>query len=407
MRLEAPGAAAAVCCICYDDCLPTERLACAGPERHVFCGTCLGKDISRQAEKEREGRGPKRAAGELLAVRCVHCKFGAPAFTDAQLAAVLPPDVLPSCLGAVIATREALQKGRDRQEAHAELTELRRRLGEAEARNGDLAKMRAHVADAILTTRCPHCSLAFGGFTGCFALDCQVDMDSGAAKAAAAAAAALGAQLQARCGNAFCAWCFEKCGADAHGHVARCAWKLADQVYHGKEADYKASVRRRQLHQLGLLRESMEADLWGALVDGMKIELDGLTAQCTGCAKWRLVTDGLACTDPAAHFNCAGCLAASARAAGGGSVPRCCGKAAAGCGCGVQRFGVHAGAQRNVRLPPDNQAGDVSQMLAAARLLPAFLAACGLPPALPAAAQAAAPPEELAPASADGAQASR
>lgn len=58
-------------------------------------------------------------------------------------------------------------------------------------------KHRLHIADEILTMRCPRCSTAILDFSGCMALSCE-------------------------CGCGFCGWCLEDCGIDAHAHVLIC-----------------------------------------------------------------------------------------------------------------------------------------------------------------------------------------
>ena len=65
--------------------------------------------------------------------------------------------------------------------------------------------------------------------TGCFALRCN------------------------RCPCAFCAWCLEDCGGDAHAHVANtCVHKpRGAQVYHGSQADFEAQNLRRRRRLLG------------------------------------------------------------------------------------------------------------------------------------------------------------
>merc|ERR1740117_41825 len=94
---------------------------------------------------------------------------------------------------------QELERGFDRrvkEEASriASLSQAQRRL-----RDGS-----QHIIERILQLACPRCGQAFPevldgelGFSGCFALTC----------------------VRAACGCAFCAYCLEDCGNDAHAHV--------------------------------------------------------------------------------------------------------------------------------------------------------------------------------------------
>ena len=72
----------------------------------------------------------------------------------------------------------------------------------SEAERARRAK-RMFVEERILTLACPRCGQAFVDFVGCFALTCSRDK------------------------AAFCAYCLEDCGADAHRHVANCPHNIA------------------------------------------------------------------------------------------------------------------------------------------------------------------------------------
>jgi len=90
---------------------------------------------------------------------------------------------------------EALEAEREKM-----LAEFRRIQAIADLDERAGAVVRMEVVDEILTLRCPrpNCRAAFVDFDGCFALTCG------------------------RCRAGFCGWCLADCGADAHGHVARC-----------------------------------------------------------------------------------------------------------------------------------------------------------------------------------------
>jgi hypothetical protein len=195
-----------------------------------------------------------------MTVRCIAppvedggCK--APPFTDAELARVLPADAVSACLRASLDARVAVQGVKLAAGFHRERLELLRRLGEAEARAGNLKQLRESVIETILTTRCPNpaCMQRFGGFTGCFALTCEMPDD---------AAHAWGDNAAGFCGRAFCGWCFESCGADAHAHVRGCPSKLASDAYYGTEHQYEESLRRMQLRRLQEYSRTLGAGVW-------------------------------------------------------------------------------------------------------------------------------------------------
>lgn len=98
-----------------------------------------------------------------------------------------------------------------------------------------LREARNHIIDRILTLACPRCGQAFAesldgemGFSGCFALTCS----------------------RARCGCAFCAYCLEDCGHDAHEHV-RGACQFGRELFGCQQQFERAQRQRRQemLHQ--------------------------------------------------------------------------------------------------------------------------------------------------------------
>ena len=64
----------------------------------------------------------------------------------------------------------------------------------------EITASRKHIVDKILTLSCPRCGQAFFDFDGCCALTCS----------------------RQGCKCAFCAFCLEDCGDDAHTHVKQC-----------------------------------------------------------------------------------------------------------------------------------------------------------------------------------------
>jgi hypothetical protein len=86
---------------------------------------------------------------------------------------------------------------------------------------------RMYVEERILTLACPRCGQAFVDFDGCFALTCSRDK------------------------AAFCAYCLEDCGADAHRHVASCPHNTAKaRSVHASSEIFEEAQRRRRVRML-------------------------------------------------------------------------------------------------------------------------------------------------------------
>lgn len=81
---------------------------------------------------------------------------------------------------------------------------------------------RVDITENILNLRCPRCKTVFVDFTGCFALSCVYN----------------------QCGAAFCAWCLQDCGMDAHPHVTGC--RDGNGTFHGSLEDFQRHHRNRR-----------------------------------------------------------------------------------------------------------------------------------------------------------------
>ena len=102
---------------------------------------------------------------------------------------------------------------------------------------------RKKIIEEILELRCPRCSKVFFDFVGCFALTCN------------------------NCRCAFCAYCLEDCGADAHAHVAGCGLNRAPgrNVY-GNDALFFGAQRERKR---GLVIKYFEEELQNPIAKQM------------------------------------------------------------------------------------------------------------------------------------------
>lgn len=89
-----------------------------------------------------------------------------------------------------------------------------------------------YITNKILSLACPRCSMVYSDFDGCCALKCK------------------------SCSCAFCAWCLEDCGNDAHSHVAKCKVKpIGSDAFFGSRGSVEKSNKeliKRKLEQYWL-----------------------------------------------------------------------------------------------------------------------------------------------------------
>ena len=266
-------AALRTCEVCMDDWpLGAGGLECAGASadgaRHFYCFDCISKTWLPRA-------GPRLARGLRCEGRLGGAGCDAAPYDETALARGLSAETLAAVRDAQLAAqREELNA-----EFARERTALKQQLAEAEAKAGRVEALRLDVIERILTPKCPRCMRAFLGFNGCFALRCSPDVGADVA-AAKAAAAARGDNLRAFCGAAFCAWCFEDCGADAHDHVRVCPHnQVANHGYFGSLELFERSLRAHQKRKLDAYTAQLEPPLAAALRVALRRELQDLQLQ--------------------------------------------------------------------------------------------------------------------------------
>ena len=119
-----------------------------------------------------------------------------------------------------------------------------------------MLQARKKIIQDILTLKCPrqHCRRAFLDFDGCFALTCGA------------------------CTCAFCAYCLEDCGRDAHSHVAKCQYNIAPgKSVHATFQVFERAQRERRTRLLKQhLAQHVEAGLRGALIEALARDLADL-----------------------------------------------------------------------------------------------------------------------------------
>jgi hypothetical protein len=112
------------------------------------------------------------------------------------------------------------------------------------------------IIEDILTIKCPrqHCRQAFVDFDACFALTCDA------------------------CTCAFCAYCLQDCGGDAHRHVANCQYNIAPgkDVFASVQVFERAQMERRTRLLKEHLAHHVKAGVRGALIEAMERDLADL-----------------------------------------------------------------------------------------------------------------------------------
>ncbi|KAL6063842.1 IBR domain-containing protein [Balamuthia mandrillaris] len=108
------------------------------------------------------------------------------------------------------------------------------------------------MVEDILTLQCPRCHQAFVDFDGCFALTCS------------------------RCNAAFCAWCLQDCGKNAHRHVRGCAHNLAGGNVFGSFEQFEEGQRRRRERKVREYLNGLEREEREQVAAGLKKELEDL-----------------------------------------------------------------------------------------------------------------------------------
>jgi hypothetical protein len=254
------------CAVCFDERIDEQNgtLCSAGAEaeRHFVCDECLSAHVHASCKAA--------ALGAFAdAIGRVHCVRSAPAAggcAHAYNVVSLAPHVPREVLTAFWRARRLL----DEQRIAADLEEgVERRIAERVAALVQLTEserrqreVKAHTCERILTLACPRCGAAFAealdgdlGFTGCCALTCA----------------------RPGCAAAFCAYCLEDCGGNAHQHVARC---LHGSGTHVQRDVFEEKQRARRTRMLRAFLERAfgagEANSHDSAVVDVAIELRGL-----------------------------------------------------------------------------------------------------------------------------------
>ena len=120
------------------------------------------------------------------------------------------------------------------------------------AEEREVEQERRHI-EGMLNVKCPRCEMVFMDFANCAALTCG----------------------QAGCGAAFCAWCQEDCGDDAHNHVAHCAAKPpgADTFYDTTGEFMIVQRQRQRVAITDYFQNEVRGSIRARVVDAVRVVL--------------------------------------------------------------------------------------------------------------------------------------
>jgi hypothetical protein len=239
------------CTICLDDHPVFEGVLCKSVGGHFVCDECFGAHVVAEASKpafKDDIRCP--CASEAMG----GCQSGPYATLDVARHA------RPEAFEALNKKRLELREGRVAAMMENDFEKrLSTKIAELKlsAEAAEYALARSHIADNILTLRCPRCGQAFDSFDGCFALTC----------------------LRQGCACGFCAWCLADCGKDAHTHVRSCPSNKRGDLY-GSEHEFERHHAERKLEALrAYIEEKVRRELQQRIREAFKAEMLELEKQ--------------------------------------------------------------------------------------------------------------------------------
>eukprot|EP00667_Euglena_gracilis_P000262 EG_transcript_262 len=228
-----------------------------GGERHFVCDECLARHVATFLASDL--RTLRATEGHI---RCPQCQLGggqeglgasSPAYSDAELARHLPPEIFePYVVLRLRLTEQQLAEHFDAA-LKAAVEAEREQLLRMDERQRRVRQARNHVVEEILNLRCPRCGQVFVDFVNCCALTCS------------------------RCPCAFCAWCGQDCGVDAHAHVVHCAENppgtggvfVEPDVWHEQQ-------RQRRRHLVEAYLTTLDAETQQAVREELRRDIEGL-----------------------------------------------------------------------------------------------------------------------------------
>lgn len=240
------------CCICLEEKIRLEEgIECGRTDGqpHFVCSQCLEQHVEAVVGAELRLRQANEGR-----VCCPGRPCDAAAYPDVDLAKRLSAAVFhrytESRLDLLEQRRAAELEGEMQVRLGAEL----RRLQALDEQQRRVRAVRNHIAEEILTLKCPRCGQAFLDFVGCFALQCS------------------------RCPCGFCAWCgADSGGSNAHEHVRNCREKPPGaDVFFGTFEQFEAAQRRRRRRLLHQFLPSLDVQTRAAVLHEMRRDLGDL-----------------------------------------------------------------------------------------------------------------------------------
>lgn len=210
------------CGACYSDLLSNEGVSCsalAPNVKHLLCEPCFNVMCLHQASVEERGK-LKQNGSRIMCTFCAPPLFSA--FSEKEIALYLLDENLALFRRACNEIIEARAYEAAESLFNTRLADIRQDANTS-AKAQKSAHHRLHIAENILTLKCPRCKIAFLDFSGgCLDLSCEL------------------------CRCHFCAWCFADCGEDAHDHVKTCPQSTRPGIFGGNMDDFnKTHVTRR------------------------------------------------------------------------------------------------------------------------------------------------------------------
>ena len=241
------------CLVCYDDdCRLAGGVECS--QGHFVCDECFrGDSLAHQLSVENRGNFKNHG----LKLVCQWCRPGPPVhvFQDNVAAAHLGAEAFGRYL-AVRAEVMSVEVSRNA-EATCQVRLEAMRLALGEGCDQRVARHRSHIAEDILTLKCPRvgCRQAILDFDGCFAITCS----------------------NCQCG--FCGWCLVDCGDDAHQHVLQCPSVPANHQggYYGTQEEFIAvHVERRRGEVARYLLEQVRDEDFDRVMQAIGMDLEAI-----------------------------------------------------------------------------------------------------------------------------------
>ena len=231
------------CQICFDTGV---GIACRGSDRHFVCKSCVSTMVTTQCND---------FGGFTGHGRHIVCSF--PSCNSKYPEEVICRSCDSAALNAYMAAKEAAVRAEEESRTAGQLEEINRRHAdemmalearllscEADKRAKNVQRHRLRIINDVIETRCPHCSLTFSSWDGCFAVQHRGELQL-----------ASGVTKTFGCLKHFCGWCLGPFpdSASCHEHTKACHLNQHPRFrgsYSGDMAEFhrvQASIRTEKI----------------------------------------------------------------------------------------------------------------------------------------------------------------